>query len=67
MEMMKTFASWSIGNVDSRTGGEGESGREVLEHAVRSLEDLEKLVATSIINIGSVTFDLPSSNVDSCE
>ena len=47
MEMMKTFASWSIGNVDSRTGGEGESGREVLERAVRSLEDLGKLAATS--------------------
>jgi len=55
MEMSKTFASWSIGNIDSRTGGEGESGREVLERAVRSLEDLGTLAATSPSSILAVS------------
>ena len=54
MEMMKTFASWSTGNIDSRTGGEGESGREVLERAVRSLEDLGKLAMSFATSPSSI-------------
>ncbi|KAL3796508.1 hypothetical protein ACHAW5_004410 [Stephanodiscus triporus] len=54
MEMMKTFASWSMGNLDSRTGGEGESGREVLERAARSLEELGKLTVSSAASSSSI-------------
>ncbi len=46
-EMMQTFANWSIGNIDARAGGEGESGREVLVRAVQALEDLAKMASTS--------------------
>ncbi|KAL3816757.1 hypothetical protein ACHAXA_004909 [Cyclostephanos tholiformis] len=53
MEMMKTFARWSIGNLDSRTG-EGESGREVFERAARSLEELGKLAASSASSPSSI-------------
>jgi broad specificity phosphatase PhoE len=53
-EMMKTFASWSMGNLDSRTGGEGESGREVLERAARSLEELGKLTVSSAASSSSI-------------
>ncbi|KAL9181364.1 hypothetical protein ACHAXT_010169 [Thalassiosira profunda] len=42
----ETFASWSIGNIDKRTGGGGESGREVLERAAVSLDELSKLAAS---------------------
>jgi broad specificity phosphatase PhoE len=47
MAMTKTYANWSIGNIDSRTGIGGESGREVLQRAVRSLDELGKLAASS--------------------
>lgn len=47
MAMTKTYANWSIGNIDSRTGDGGESGREVLQRAVRSLDELGKLAASS--------------------
>ena len=47
MAMTKTYANWSIGNIDSRTGVGGESGREVLQRAVRSLDELGKLAASS--------------------
>lgn len=39
-EMRTTVANWSIGNIDARTGGGGESGRQVLERAVLALEKL---------------------------
>lgn len=42
-----TFASWAMGNVDARLGGEGESGREVLERAASALDELGKLATTS--------------------
>jgi len=46
-EMMQTFASWSIGNIDARTGGEGESGREVLVRAVQALEELANIASST--------------------
>eukprot|EP00970_Alexandrium_tamarense_P008802 scaffold1700_cov181-Alexandrium_tamarense.AAC.4 len=46
MEMMSTFASWSIGDIDRRLSG-GESGREVLERAITALEKLSHTAATS--------------------
>ena len=47
MAMTKTYANWSIGNIDSRTGDGGESGREVLQRAVKSLDELAKLAVSS--------------------
>ena len=52
-EMMQTFANWSIGNIDARTGGEGESGREVLVRAVQALEELAKIASTTNNNQSS--------------
>jgi len=45
--MRTTYASWSMGDIDRRCGGEGESGREVLERAVLSLEELGKMAMSS--------------------
>lgn len=45
-QMMSTFASWSIGDVDKRLA-DGESGRDVLIRAVQSLEELSKLAVSS--------------------
>jgi broad specificity phosphatase PhoE len=53
-EMMQTFANWSIGNIDARTGGEGESGREVLERAVQALEKLACIASTSTAQSSSI-------------
>mmetsp|Transcript_18149 Transcript_18149/g.39076 ORF Transcript_18149/g.39076 Transcript_18149/m.39076 type:complete len:375 (+) Transcript_18149:189-1313(+) len=53
-----TFASWSIGNIDRRTGGEGESGREVLERAALSLEQLGRMATTSSSSILAVSHSL---------
>lgn len=47
MAMTETYANWSIGNIDSRTGDGGESGREVLQRAVKSLDELAKLAVSS--------------------
>lgn len=44
--MRNTFASWSLGDIDRRTGGGGESGREVLERAASSLEELSKIASS---------------------
>ena len=41
IQMMRTFASWSIGDIDKRLAG-GESGREVLLRAIRALELLSE-------------------------
>lgn len=46
-DMTATIASWSIGNVDARTGGGGESGRQVLERAVLALDQLGTMAASS--------------------
>jgi broad specificity phosphatase PhoE len=46
MEMMSTFASWSIGDVDKRLAG-GESGRDVLTRAVHALNGLSQTAVTS--------------------
>ncbi|CAJ1969330.1 unnamed protein product [Cylindrotheca closterium] len=40
--MEATYAAWAIGNVDYRPTGGGESGREVLNRAVESMEYLVK-------------------------
>jgi broad specificity phosphatase PhoE len=53
-EMMQTFANWSIGNIDARTGGEGESGREVLVRAVQALEKLACIASTSTAQSSSI-------------
>lgn len=45
-EMMSTFASWSIGDVDKRLAG-GESGRDVLMRAVQALEQLSAAAVSS--------------------
>ncbi len=52
-EMMTTFVNWSMGNIDIRTGGEGESGREVIQRAVQSLEELSKIASSSNANSSS--------------
>ncbi|KAL3774062.1 hypothetical protein ACHAWO_005269 [Cyclotella atomus] len=45
-QMMSTFASWSIGDVDKRLA-DGESGRDVVIRAVQALEELSKLAVSS--------------------
>ncbi|KAL7533501.1 hypothetical protein ACHAWF_004525, partial [Thalassiosira exigua] len=45
--MRNTFASWSLGDIDRRTGGGGESGREVLERAALALDGLSQIAASS--------------------
>eukprot|EP00581_Thalassiosira_minuscula_P017129 CAMPEP_0183720726 /NCGR_PEP_ID=MMETSP0737-20130205/13257_1 /TAXON_ID=385413 /ORGANISM="Thalassiosira miniscula, Strain CCMP1093" /LENGTH=343 /DNA_ID=CAMNT_0025950641 /DNA_START=143 /DNA_END=1171 /DNA_ORIENTATION=+ len=52
--MRSTFARWSIGEIDARTGGEGESGREVLERTVVSLEELAKIATSSSTTSSSI-------------
>ena len=41
------LSSWSLGNIDKRTGGGGESGREVLERSVKTIEELSKMAKSS--------------------
>ena len=41
------FASWSVGNIDRTTGGGGESGRQILERSVQTLEELRKIATSS--------------------
>lgn len=60
-EMVQTFANWSIGNMDARAGGEGESGREVLARAVQALEVLAKVASTS--STSSSTLSSSSSSI----
>lgn len=52
-QMMSTFASWAIGDVDKKLAG-GESGRDVLIRAVEALEELSKAA------VASSTVDPPS-------
>ncbi|KAL7453710.1 hypothetical protein ACHAWC_005362 [Mediolabrus comicus] len=52
--MMSTFASWATGDIDKRAGGEGESGREVLERSVQALEALANIAKTSSTSQGSL-------------
>ena len=63
--MIKTFASWSFGDIDKRTGSRGESGREVLERAASSLEELAKIASSSTNPsssiLASLTFNLHSN------
>lgn len=44
--MRITYAAWSFGDIDKRISG-GESGREVLERVVISLEELSKMAVSS--------------------
>ena len=46
-ELRKTFASWSLGNIDKRAGGGGESGREILERSIQAIEKLSKMAKFS--------------------
>ena len=45
-QMMSTFASWAIGDVDKKLAG-GESGRDVLIRAVKALEELSQIAVSS--------------------
>ncbi|KAL7543100.1 hypothetical protein ACHAXR_012419 [Thalassiosira sp. AJA248-18] len=45
--MRNTVANWSIGNIDKRTGGGGESGRELLERAAQTLDELSMMAMSS--------------------
>ena len=46
--MRKTFAAWSLGKIDTRPpGGEGESGREVLERAAAAIGILGEIAVDS--------------------
>jgi len=58
--IQNTFASWSLGDIEKRTGGGGESGREVLQRAASSLEELSK-IASSSVNNGSSSSSSSSS------
>lgn len=42
-EMLKTYASWSLGDIDSTLGGSGESGRDVLTRAASALSSLTQI------------------------
>lgn len=52
MEMMSTFASWAIGDIDKRLAG-GESGRDVLERGVEALKVLSQTAVSSSTNTGA--------------
>ena len=52
-EMMSTFASWSIGDVDKKLAG-GESGRDVLIRAVQALEQLSAAAVSSSTGTPSI-------------
>ncbi|KAL3787719.1 hypothetical protein HJC23_012145 [Cyclotella cryptica] len=49
MEMMSTFASWAIGDIDKQLAG-GESGRDVLERCVEALNVLSQTAVSSSTN-----------------
>jgi broad specificity phosphatase PhoE len=49
MEMMSTFASWAIGDIDNRLAG-GESGRDVLERGVEALKVLSQTAVSLSTN-----------------
>ena len=36
-----------MGNIDKRTGGGGESGKEVLERSIQAIEGLSRMAKTS--------------------
>jgi probable phosphoglycerate mutase len=53
-KMMQTYAAWSLGQVDCRPRGGGESGREVLERARHALQELVDLAVSDDESIRNV-------------
>lgn len=56
----RVYARWTIGDIDTRAGGGGESGREVLLRAGQALEELSQIAAntssSSILAVSHSTY-----------
>lgn len=46
-EMMATWAKWSLGKIDATDGGDGESGRSVLQRVSLALNSLAEIAASN--------------------
>ena len=46
-EMMVTWAKWSLGKIDATDGGDGESGRSVLQRVSLALNSLAEIAASN--------------------
>ena len=49
-DMLSTYGAWAVGKIDTKLGGEGESGRDVI---IRAASALDSLVDIALNNGGS--------------